>query len=317
MSKVAVSVVLNNSRSQVRVSPQTRERIEEAARALEYKPNAMARSLRRQRTDVIGFYSAQGQVFNPLYPFYGTILQGLLNGCEDHQKDLLLHGTFRHRSENDIFLELLNGQIDGLVLYARTATPLIQRLIDSRLPVITIADQVPGLPCVTVDDAMGGRLLANYLADQKYRSVLYRVTDRVLPSTVEQRWQSFRETATARGLTVELLHTTGARTEEFERELLLDKQRRPDVLAAFNDFSADFAVDFCRENNLSVPDDLAIVGFDGFAAEHRPSRRLTTIRAPWGEVARRAVSLLVAQHDGQEVPARTVLPVELVPGDTA
>ncbi len=198
VSKVAVSVVLNNGRSQVRVSPATRESIVETAQTLEYKPNAMARSLRRQRTDVIGFYSAQGQIFNPLHPFFGTVLKGLLDGCEDHRKDFLLHGTFRNRSENDIYLELLNGQIDGLVLYAREVTPLIQRLIDSRLPVVTIADEVPGLPCVTVDDSLGGKLLATYLADKGYKSVMYRVTDAVLPSTIEQRWQSFRAEATAR-----------------------------------------------------------------------------------------------------------------------
>ncbi len=317
VSKVAVSVVLNKSRSQVRVSDATRARIVEAAQALEYKPNAMARSLRRQRTDVIGFYSAQGQRFNPLYPFFGTILKGLLDGCEDHQKDFLLHGTFRNRSENDIYLQLLNGQIDGLVLYARSVTPLIQRLIDSRLPVVTIADEVPGLPCVTVDAEMGGRLLANYLADKGYKSVLYRVTDTVLPSTIEKRWQSFRETATQRGLQVDLLLAQGAFTEKEEAELLLDPTRRPDVLAAFSDFSADYTVDFCRENDLRIPEDLAIVGFDGFAAARRPSRRLTTIHAPWAEVARTAVSLLVAQHDGQDVPERTVLPVELIVGDTA
>ena len=317
VSKVAVSVVLNNARSQVRVSQATRERIIEAAQALNYHPNALARSLQRQSTNIIGFYSAQGKMFDPLYPFFGAVLKGLLTGCEDHQKDFLVHGTFAKRSEETIFLELLNGQIDGLVLYAREVTPLIQRLIDSRLPVVTIADEVPGLPCVTVDGYAGGQIMARYLADKGYKSVLYRVTNTVLPSTIEARWQGFQSEARARGLKVELYHATDARPDGDECELLLSAHQRPQVVAAFSDYSADRVIDFCAENGVRVPDDLAVVGFDGFASTLRPSRCLTTVRAPWDEVARAAVSLLVAQCNGQEVAHKTMLPVELSVGDTA
>lgn len=317
VSSVAASVVLSNARSEVRVSPSTRERILEAARQLEYRPNALARSLRLKRTNVIGFYSAFGNVMDPRYPFYGALLAGLMQGCETHQKDFLLHGTFRNRSEDDIYLELHNGQIDGLVLYARTMTPLIERLVESRLPVVTIINEVPGIPCVSTDNATGGRLLAAHLADQGYKRVLYRRTASQLPRTLQTRLDSFQAEADARGLTV--LHSASDEflPEEDEREILLaPKGERPEAVAAWSDFAADGVVQFLRNAKLRVPEDMAVTGFDGVSSMVRPAARLTTIRVPYDQIAHEAISLLVAQCEGKEVPERTELPVELEVGET-
>lgn len=317
VSTVAASVVLNNSRSQVRVSMETRQRILDAARELQYRPNVVARSLRRQRTDIIGFHSEQGGTFDPLYPFYGAILKGLLEGCGDHQKNILVHGIFSQRSDEDIFLELLNGQIDGLVLYARRVTPLIERLLESHLRVVTVADEVPGLPCVTVDDEQGGRLLAGHLAEQGYRDVLYRVVDEELPSSIQRRLKGFQEEAARQDLNFRLFRAKAELPTEDELSYLQDPGHRPDVIACFSDYAADNLVALCERHGLRVPEDVAITGFDGFVSALRPARNLTTVRAPWDSVARTAVKLLVESCAGQEVPMRTLLPVEIKVGDTA
>jgi DNA-binding LacI/PurR family transcriptional regulator len=66
-----------------------------------------------------------------------------------------------------------------------------------------------------------------------------------------------------------------------------------------------------------VPEDVAIVGFDGVIPSRGQGRRLTTIRAPWTKVARTAVTLLVHILEGEQVAQETMLPVEFVSGDTA
>jgi DNA-binding LacI/PurR family transcriptional regulator len=320
VSTVAASVVLNRSRTGTRVSAATRERILEVASLLQYKPNAIARSLRKQRTDIIAFYNAQDSVFDPRYPFYAAILAGVQAGCEEQCKDLLIHGRYGARSDDDIFLQLHNGQIDGLVLYARTVTPLIERLVESHLPVVTVAEAVPGVPYVGIDEITGSRLLARHLAERGYKKVLYRSTDEeVLPLTQQERMQAFRDEASTLGLTI--LHSrsepwTHAPTEEEKSLLLSNDEQRPDVMACWGDISADGIAAFCLEQKMRVPQDLAIVGFDGLPSMRRPALRLTTVRAPWAEVARTAVELLVAQCQGKEVPQKTILPVELVVGDT-
>jgi len=320
VSTVAASVTLNNARTGSRVSPATRERILEAAQSLNYTPNLLARSLRNQKTHLIAFYNAQNIVFDPRYPFYAAILSGIQAGCSEQKKDLLVHANFQGRSDDDIFLGLNSGLIDGLVLYVRTVTPLVERLVASHLPVVTVAEEVSGVPYVGIDEEAGGRLLARHLAEKGYKKVLYRSTKEVVvPATQQLRKQAFIDEAASRGLAI--IHTSydprsNMPTPEEEAWLLAPPSERPDAVACWGDVSADGIVAFCRERGLRVPEDIALVGFDGFPSTRRPSLSLTTIVAPWHDVARTAVKLLSAQCEGDEVRKRTILPVELFVGET-
>jgi DNA-binding LacI/PurR family transcriptional regulator len=316
VSTVAVSVVLNNSQSKVRVSPVTRERILETAQRLQYRPNAVARSLRRRRTNIIAFYAVQNMVLDPSFPFYGALLSGLLHGCDEHQKDFLLHGTFRGMDEDAVFLELLNGQIDGLVLYTRFPTPLIEKLAESHLPVVTVVNEMPNIPCVSIQNEEAGRLLARHIASKGYRRALYRSTASEMPPTLERRFSAF--CAEADSLGVEVMHSRSDTQwpSPMEKEILDSRSERPDVVVAYSDFAADGVVAYCDKNGLRVPEDLAVAGFDDLPSNLRPARRLTTVSAPWREVTRQAVSLLVARCNGEDVPMRTELPVDILEGDT-
>ncbi len=316
VSTVAVSVVLNNAQSKVRVSAATRERILETAQRLQYRPNAVARSLRRRRTNIFAFYAVQNTVLDPGFPFYGALLSGLLHGCDEHQKDFLLHGTFRGMHEDAVFLELLNGQIDALVLYTRYETPLVRKLAESHLPVVTVVHEVPGIPCVGIQNEEAGRLLARHIADKGYKRVLYRSTASEMPPTLERRLAAFSAEAETSG--IEIMHSRSDTQwpSAQEKELLDSPSERPDVVVAYSDYAADGVMAHCIENGLRVPQDLAIAGFDDLPSNLRPARRLTTVSAPWREVTRHAVSLLVSRCNGEDVPMRTELPVEILEGDT-
>lgn len=318
----AVSQVLNGSRTATRVSPATRERIMKVAADLHYTPNAVARSLRRSRTDLIAFHNAQDAHFKPTYPFYAAILEGIHEGCALHQKDLLTHANFKYGSDEEVFLGLHNGQIDGLLLYARTITPLVQRLIESHLPVVTIAEKIPGVPYVGIDEQEGGRLLARHLAERGFKRVLYRtIEERIVPTTQLQRKDAFCNEARQLGMSVRSTSYPYTAPYHFPtpEELALLQATdgtRPEVVVGWGDVSADGLASWCRQNGIRVPQDLAIVGFDGFPSPQRPSLDITTILAPWSDVARTAVGLLVDLCEGREVPQRTILPVELHVGET-
>jgi DNA-binding LacI/PurR family transcriptional regulator len=103
-----------------------------------------------------------------------------------------------------------------------------------------------------------------------------------------------------------------------ERALLTSSAvSRPTAVVCWFDIYAYTVVDDCLQMGLRVPDDIAIVGFDGVVGRIRPARLLTTIRAPWGDVAECALDLLMKMIEGEDVAAETVFPVELVIGDTA
>jgi DNA-binding LacI/PurR family transcriptional regulator len=117
-----------------------------------------------------------------------------------------------------------------------------------------------------------------------------------------------------------IVHGTPGRNDRLsqrERAILSGAEgERPTAVVAWADGTAHQTLAECREMGLAVPRDVAIVGFDDNPLPVEPVWRMTTIRAPWREVARTAVSLLVTRIEGQEVAAETVLPVELVVGNT-
>jgi len=88
-------------------------------------------------------------------------------------------------------------------------------------------------------------------------------------------------------------------------------------VVCWNDHTAYRALGDCRRRGFRVPEDVAVVGFDGCPTPYDDAWSLTTIRAPWSEAARTAAQYLNALLEGETVPQETVLPVELIPGHTA
>jgi DNA-binding LacI/PurR family transcriptional regulator len=317
VSRMTVSAVLSGGSGNIRVSQATRERVLDAARKLRYRPNALARSLRSRTTNVIGVYSGY-HYFEPRNSFFAQLLGGLQEGCVEYRKDLLLHSVFRGDTAEDIHTALMDGRIDGLIMFAPAHDPLVEPLATSHLPVVAVADPVSALTSVTVDDAGSARPVLEYLAARGHRRLVYRSVDRVLIS-VERRHAAFREEAGRMGLTMEEWCATDRVTDDswFEGWLARPTHERPTAVVCWNDVAAYDVLDRCAHIGIRVPEALAVTGFDDIPNPVASRFRLTTVRAPWAEVGRTAVRLLVEQIDGAEVPGETVLPVELVLGDTA
>ena len=316
VSKATVSTVINGAKSNTKVSDGTRKRIQIAAAEMQYQPNAIARSLTRRHTNIIGFYGAYGRG-GEWNPFYDVITNGLQTGCAEFRKDLLLHGAFRGGSVQDIYAELSNGKIDGLVLHTPGNDPLAQRLAESHLPVVAIADPAFSLPAVTVDDVQGSQMIAAHLAERGHRQIWYRQGGHHTIST-QRRLTAFLEAAYSFGMTVSV-ETSGAKDQLSDREQqMLDGALpfQPTAAVCWEDRSAYYLLLECRRRAIEVPEQLAVVGFNGIPLPVVPWRELTTVRAPWAEVARIAISLLIAQIAGQPVPLETIVPSELILGDT-
>jgi DNA-binding LacI/PurR family transcriptional regulator len=318
VSKVAVSVVLNGSRSNVGVSAATRQRILDSAERLHYRPNPIARSLRLRSTNVIGLYS--GSQYAPARggAFLSQIVAGLQDGCDAHSRDLLVHGAFRGQSVDDIYQELASGKIDGLVLHAPGNDALVNLLSDASLPCVVIASPVESLPSVVVDDAAGMRLVAEHLCQRGHRRVAFRQSFLRHTSSL-RRASAFCESATTLGMRVQLISPGKDENELSPEESALlagPRDERPTAIVCWNDTSAYGLMACCAERGMEIPNDLALTGFNGFTLPGIPRWRLTTVRAPWRAVAKTALELLVAHIRGDQIPRETTLPVTLEIGDT-
>ncbi|CAN5821836.1 LacI family DNA-binding transcriptional regulator [soil metagenome] len=318
VNRVTAAVALGQSpQGGTRVSAATRLRVVEAAQQLGYAPNAIARALRGERTNIIGYYAGY-ETLNAHIPFVAAILQGLQQSCRKYQQDLILFGSFERDTIDSIYATLTSGKIDGLVLLPTPRSPVMDRLFDSHLPVVAIANTHPALPSVVVDDVGGSTLIADYLARQGHQRILYRSQQERRVSQV-RREETFCAAAAAHGLSVTITYETlhHALSEQELAILQEPAQRRPTAAVCWMDLSAYALLEQCEQAGLRVPEDLAIVGFDGIPLAIKPARVLTTICAPWVDVAAKAVDLLLALLDGEEVPQETICPVQWVLGDTA
>jgi DNA-binding LacI/PurR family transcriptional regulator len=318
VSKMTVSAVLAGGSRHVRVSAETRQRVLDTAQAMGYRPNAVARSLRRRRTHLFGLYSGFG-FLNARNAFLADIIGGAQAGCDELGRDLLLHGSFAGRPVEEIHAELADGRIDGLITHSPPDDPLLQLIARSHLPAVAVTDSVPVIPSVVVDDAAGGRLLMEYLAGRGHRRLVMTYPARKMLSATRRR-AGAQEVAARLGMSVSDYEADtpyphyGAWLAAWAAEA---QEERPTAVVCWCDQAAYELLAACRDRGLRVPDDLAITGYDD---THQPldfQWRLTTVRAPWSEVAKTAVQLLAAQLDGVEVPMETILPVELVPGNSA
>ncbi len=318
VSPFTVSVVLNGARSNTRVSEATRERILTAAREMGYLPNSLARALRKSSTNILGLYFGYGHL-EPHDPFHAEVLTGLQRGCESCEKDLMIHYSFHRYGVDEIFAELAGGKIDGLVLIASPNDPLVARLHGSNLSFVAMTDVIPGVPSVIADDKAGSIQIAQHLAERGHKTVMYRTCPGESDSA-GRRQAAFIEAAQRHGMKVVLGHTEDWKGGVSAQEAaLLANRKRNGITAAvcWGDPSAYMLISFAKQQGIRIPEDLAVVGFNGIDLPFEPAKTLTTVRANWARVAQTAVQLLVDQLDGnKEIASLTVLPVEFTPGET-
>ncbi|AIE87563.1 repressor of galETK operon [Fimbriimonas ginsengisoli Gsoil 348] len=311
VSESTVSVVLNGTRSGTRVSATTRLSVIQAAEKLGYRPNAQARSLLTGRTNRIGIYSGRSRL-TASGTFFADLLGGIFEGSGEVGMNTVVHTS---GSEPDKLLDLVSDRaIDGLIIHARADDPIVPMLDELKVPTVAVVDAIDFLPSVTADDVSGGQMQARHLASRGHRHVLYKQTAATAQSAIT-RMEAFVESASAHGIRVtvhEGLDNVSPLTDR-DLQVLTDGDNRATALVGWNDWQAWAACAVLRERGMSIPGEVAVIGFDGF--EFRDFN-ITSIRAPWREVGGTAVSILSRLLSGDAVPALTNLPVEFVRGET-
>lgn len=319
------SVVLNGTKSGTRVSAATREAIMEVARELNYRPNVLARSLRRQRTGIVGFFSGYDRI-DPRNLYVADLMHGIQSGCARQGLDLLLYTPDAGHNAEEIVANLVDGRLDGLIMTALPGHPITKLIGQERLPVVAITDRVPGVVSVVADSDAAGRLQANHLYERGHRRVLYLPADYPFPSALE-REASFLEEAGHLGLEVEVgppvaghvarekVDAGLARRDERSLEALLS-DGPPTAVQCWDDNAAYRIAARLAALGIRIPADVAVVGYNGNLPSPELRWNLTTVRAPWQAMGEAAVAGLRARIEGLDYSQTTILPVELVVGST-
>lgn len=301
------------------VSTGARERVLAAIEQLGYYPDSRARSLRSLRAQTIGFFSAYGWLYVE-EEFARAIFEGLQTGCGEADQDLLLFHGVDIRSIREAVRELVDAKVDGVVYLPKHGdTELTEALLQTRKPIVRIGEPYPRMPAVVAEDRDGARRLARHLYLRGHRHVVFRKPSFRLESAT-RRYEGFCEAAEELGMAVTTT-VTDSPTEALSapEQALLRRFRAEGItaVACWRDGAAAEVLVFCRKHRIHVPEDLAVVGFDGLTPENCPADlRLTTVVIDWQRIAETAVARLLDLVEGKPVPDEIVQPCSVYVGNT-
>jgi DNA-binding LacI/PurR family transcriptional regulator len=315
VSVAAVSAALGGKYRTIHVSDATRERIQILARELNYQPNVTARSLRRKHSDILGFFGR----LEPRISFYAELLIGLKDGCERYNKHLLLHSESRELKYRDMVNSLTNGRIDGLIFHAPDDPELAEHLLHASIPVVTIVDAIQGIPSLVADDFGGMRMLMDHLAAKGYRKFIFKKMSSQITS-LARREASYIQYCNEHGFDniIWEVDDEDYTEQQIHNTLKLNNGIEGAVcILCWHDDCANLLIPKLLQMGLRVPQDVGVCGFDGLPASPGLSWNLTSVRAPWQQVAFLGVETLCALIENRPVEMEVKIPCVLQEGNTA
>jgi DNA-binding LacI/PurR family transcriptional regulator len=296
------------------VSPQTRRRVMEAAEALGYRPNALARSLISGRSRLIGILMASLE-----NEYFRVLLERLSKAlAERGYHSLIILASSSAKAEHVFVDELIDYQVDGIVVGSMPLSDrCAQRCERANLPVVLFDrhQPEPGLTSVMFDNRNGGAQVADHLVATGCRRIAH-LTARQINTAGRDRAVGFLERLKALGHDPFAVVDTDGRPDaaiEATRALFADESNRPDALFCGNDAMAFRVIDALRYDlGLRVPADVSVIGFDDVPTASWPTFDLTTVRQDVDTLVVATVEALLARIDHREVPPLTYLECSLV-----
>ncbi|MBS1714559.1 MAG: LacI family DNA-binding transcriptional regulator [Armatimonadetes bacterium] len=310
VSKVTVSYVLNGRGSAARISEETSSRVIEAARDLQYRPNALARMLLSQRTDTIAIAFQYAEYFTAASSFISEVMRGVTSACVDLELDVLLHTRHADPGAHEADM-LTDGRVDGLLMLRDLDDPTLAEIQARRFPCVLFFTRAsdPETPYVDADNYSGGRLGARHLIELGHRRIgMVRGPAQSVSSN--DRYNGYRDALEGAGLTVDPDHVVCMENPQASPEGLnrmMSGPGRPTALFVWSDDVAFSVVRWLGEAGLSVPRDVSVVGYDSSDACERIHPALTSVRQPVLEMAVEATEMLSRIVRHQTLRRRQIL----------
>ncbi|ROP59342.1 LacI family transcriptional regulator [Enterobacter sp. BIGb0383] len=304
VSVATVSRVLNNSDT---VKAGNRERVLQAIKESNYQPNLLARQLRTARSQMILV-----MVSNIANPFCAEVVKGIEEQAERNGYRILLchSGSDVERSKSG--LTLLSGKIvDGIITMDAFSRLTELATLIGDAPWVQCAEYADSgaVSCVGINDVDAAQSVVNHLADAGRQRVAL-INHDLSYKYARLRERGYKAAIYANGLayqTVEYASELSSSAGKAAMEQLLAQEPRPDAVFAVSDTLAAGAMRAIAQAGLRIPQDIAVVGFDGTELAEMVSPQLTTIEQPSREIGRRAVELLLNKIDNPDGAAERIM----------
>ncbi|MBD3306929.1 LacI family DNA-binding transcriptional regulator [candidate division KSB3 bacterium] len=313
VSIATVSRVLNGS---AYVSPELEARVQKAIEQLGYRPNVLARHLRRNENPTIGIL-----IPNSKNPFFAEMAKGIEDYCFDQGFVAVLCDTNDQPSKAIGHLELLYQQRAAgfVVVSPGRITARLQELLDHGNQIVVVDRALSTLPTDSVvsDNYGGGRQAVEHLLSLGHRRIGFVISN-LEHETIQGRWAGAQDAMRSAGVPIDplLVYTAGDElpgTGYEGAKYILQQTDKPTALFAFNDLMAFGVLRFAYEQGIPVPQHLSVIGFDDMMMANYSTPSLTTICQPKYELGQNAAEILLRRIQGDDLPRQKLkLTTELV-----
>ncbi len=283
-----------------KVAPDTRARVEAAAAELGYVPNAIARSLKSQRTNIIA------AVVPSVGEYWQSVLTAFSRALAERDRQLLLFSFSDPAQLEDVLASVTQYRVDGVILASASIDAgRLARMQTQPLPIVAFNQPAASgvVPSVSVDNDEGMRRLARHLVDTGAAEVAY-VGGTATTSTDQTRYRGASQALADAGVACPYTEAGGWGYEHGygAARSMVEAGRLPDAIMVAGDELAFGVIDALEDRGVSVPDDVMVTGFDGLPQASWAGYDLTTLTQPVDLLVDRAIEVLLDDADATTVP---------------
>jgi DNA-binding LacI/PurR family transcriptional regulator len=320
VSKTAVSFAFNDP---AQLAPATVRHIREIAERLGYTPDPIARSMTTKRTNALGLLLPQDIATAMSNPFFTQFIRGVGTVCGQGGKTLMLVPPLW----GSMIKAIPHATVDGFIVVGlEVDRGEVQLLRRRHVPFVMVDSDAPAdVPSINVDDRSGARAVMAHVLARGHRRIAILGLESGMARQIEDytgtlaaRLAGYRDALADHGLAldslgIQIIQATSSWEGGYAAfEQVWSVAQPPTAIVAMSDIMAIGAMDAAKAQQIRLPDQLSVVGFDDLSDARRMSPALTTVRQPVEQKGCLAAETLLAALDNPGAPAHHLLPTELM-----
>jgi len=316
VSTALVSYVLNGQEKEKRVGAEVVVKIRKVLKEMNYKPNQIARSLRNGTTQTIGLI-----VTDIANPFFSSMARHIEDEANKSGYTVIIGSSDENSEKSDILVEtLLNRQVDGFIIVpAEGCSACMKTLLEDKVPLVMVDRYLPGLPSnhVVLDNFTASYDATMHLIEKGYKQIgliAYKSTLIHMKERIRGYEEAMKNSGYEKNIWVKQIrfdHITTDMAKAIESISIKEEKKLDALFIATNTLSLAGLYQI-NSMGIKVPEDLALIGFDGNEAFDFFYSPLSFVKQPVDEMGKEAVRILLDQINGSKKISHVKLLSQLI-----
>jgi len=298
------------------ISDATRSKVYRVMKELDYQPNELARSLSKSRTNIIGIIVPS--LMDPYFCEVVNYLEFYASGAG--YKVMICNSNNQKDKELEYISMLKSNKVSGIVLSSWTKN--LENILPVDLPVITFERVISNMiSSITCDNYSGGEIATRYLLETGCKNLLHISGTNNIKMPADSRRDAFMHICEESHIPFRVFNMEDSKylSHDYYADLEQLILSNPEVDGIFtsSDVIAANIISLCSKNNIRIPSDIKLVGFDDIRLTSLITPRITTIHQPIEQMCSCAINTLIHQIEDGFMPSQTILPVTFVKRESA